>query len=208
MEGIIDRRRSPAKFPIQQQTGISPSVASPRLYFSIMQCPKFSTIRPKRWFIHCRFISVKVKQERKKENSAPFFAYLRFRAANFVPLFFFISLLTDDKAGRTRAEERERRVARDSTRYHPSRVEEESRWPRASSGSLKELQQFRNCFPFFCSLNCFPRSAVLSEAPPLSNRSSRCPLDVDTPPTTSGTERSLGKLFVIIAFPPANKATE
>lgn len=35
---------------------------------------------------------------------------------------------------------------------------------RASGGSLEELQQFRNCFPFFCSLNCFPRSAVLSEA--------------------------------------------
>lgn len=32
-------------------------------------------------------------------------------------------------------------------------------------GSLEELQQFRNCFPFFCSLNCFPRSTVLSEAP-------------------------------------------
>lgn len=35
---------------------------------------------------------------------------------------------------------------------------------RASGGSLEELQQFRNCFPFFCSLNCFPRSAVLFEA--------------------------------------------
>lgn len=33
-------------------------------------------------------------------------------------------------------------------------------------GSLEELQQFHNCFPFFCSLNCFPRSTVLSEVPP------------------------------------------
>lgn len=40
-------------------------------------------------------------------------------------------------------------------------------------GSLEELQQFRNCFPFFCSLNCFPRSTVLSEAasPPTPCRS-------------------------------------
>lgn len=31
-------------------------------------------------------------------------------------------------------------------------------------GSFEELQQFRDCFPFFCSFDCFPRSGVLRAA--------------------------------------------
>lgn len=86
-----------------------------------------------------------------------------------------------------------RRGGRDCTRYHPSGGEG---WmvARRSGGSLEELQQFRNCFPFFCSLNCFPRSAVLFEAvASASDRSSRCPpfWTVDTPWTMSVSEYSL-----------------
>lgn len=49
-------------------------------------------------------------------------------------------------------------------------------------GSLEELQQFRNCFPFFCSLNCFPRFTVLPEVPP--------PTHCRYPPTPPDRSRS------------------
>lgn len=82
-------------------------------------------------------------------------------------------------------------------------------------GSLEELQQFRNCFPFFCSLNCFPRSTVLSEAPPPTPCRSadrrpvgQTPLPSSMPPLeTRESEPPLyGELFVIIAFPPTSEA--
>lgn len=87
-----------------------------------------------------------------------------------------------------------------------------------SGGSLEELQQFRNCFPFFCSLNCFPRSTVLSEASPRHPAGPIGPLSspVVGPRALSldarereeerkkASPRLYGELFVIIAFPPTS----
>jgi hypothetical protein len=80
-----------------------------------------------------------------------------------------------------------------------------------SGGSLEELQQFHNCFPFFCSLNCFPRSAVLSEraSSPRPRRRTGpfpSPAGVDTPQCEGELRTATyGELFVIIAF--ANERT-
>jgi len=107
----------------------------------------------------------------------------------------FISLLADDKASRTQRRKRKRAEElynRDCIVISPGELTGVK--PMAArewrgdgawlGGSLEELQQFRNCFPFFCSLNCFPRSTVLSEASPptpcqsTDHRTIPVPLDV------------------------------
>lgn len=96
----------------------------------------------------------------------------------------FISLLADDKTSRAGrgGGPRDRGIA---LRYPPGWVGRGLK-PMAWCGwrgSLEELQQFRNCFPFFCSLNCFPRSTVLSEAlPPTPYRSTNCRTAPALPP--------------------------
>ncbi|KYM97427.1 hypothetical protein ALC62_11719, partial [Cyphomyrmex costatus] len=107
--------------------------------------------------------------------------YEHFRILDAIPRILFrlnfIPLLADDKTSRVR--DRKRRRAEEpcdrncvvispggSAGEKPTAAREwhgDGAW---LGGSLEELQQFRNCFPFFCSLNCFPRSTVLCEAPP------------------------------------------